>query len=291
MQMKTVKEMKEVVKRILRDVERKHLAVVAAGLAYYFLMSLVPAMVVLTAVAAYLPTQNGQQVVTSFLSHIMPRQSIALIEQILTTIAPHRSGLLSFGIIATLWLTSKAIKGIISGLDIVYDVHVPRPLWINRIFAFLLTLAIGVLLLLGVVLSMVALVSETGPSPPLWIKVEPYVQRLLAAMLIFGAIELLYLLGPNVPTAQRLTIPGALFAAASWVALSWGLGFYFQHFGDLKLDRIYGVFATPIALLIWLNWSAIVILIGAEINVNLRPRKILTAPNAEESALRRTNAA
>src|SRR5262245_61569582 len=104
---------------VIRDVERKHLMLVAAGLAYYFLMSLFPALVLLTAGAAYLPLQDGLQGMTLFLAHVIAPQGISIIERLLATISPHRSGLLSFGIIATLWLASIGGKGVIASLDIV----------------------------------------------------------------------------------------------------------------------------------------------------------------------------
>ncbi len=277
-----------VIKRILRDIEKKHLQVVAAGVAFYFAMSLVPALVLLTVVMAYLPLQDGTQTVTSFMSHLTPPQGVLLIEQMLTTISPHRTGLLSFAIVTTLWLTSKGVKAVISALDIVYEVRVPRPLWVNRILAFGLTFAVGVLLLLGVVLTLAGPVLETllsasAPVQSLWMKVWPYVQWSLSAIFTFAGIELLYLFAPNLPATNRLTIPGALVAASAWLALSWGLGFYFHHFGDLKLDRIYGILATPIALMIWLRWNATVILNAAEINVFLQSRKSVSVSHPEET--------
>lgn len=280
--MKFLKKTISALKPIFRGFERKHLALVAAGLAYYFLMSLFPALVLLTAVVAHLSRKDGMQSATALLSHVMPPQGMALLGDALATISPHRTGLLSFGVIATLWLISKAVKGIIAGLDIVYEVHTPRSLWINRILAFGLTIGVGVLLLLAVALMLAGPLLEAGLASvvhlqSLWIKSWPYIQWLLAAAFIFAAIELLYLLAPNVPAARRVTIPGALVAAASWLALSWGLGFYFQHFGHLKLDAVYGILATPIALVIWLYWSAAAILIGAEINVTIQAHKKLEA--------------
>lgn len=278
--MKSLKKAFASLKSIFQGFERKHLALVAAGLAYYFLMSLFPALVLLTAVVAHLSRQKGVQGATSFLSHVMPPQGLALLKEALTTISPHRTGLFSFGVIATLWLISKAVKGIIAGLDIVYEVHSPRSLWINRILAFGLTIGVGVLLLFAIALTLAGPILEAGLEKvvslqSLWIRAWPYTQWMLAAAFIFAAIELLYILAPNVPTARRVTVPGALVAAASWLVLSWGLGFYFKHFGQLKLDAVYGILATPIALVIWLYWGAAVILIGAEINVNIQARKKL----------------
>ena len=81
------------------------------------------------------------------------------------------------------------------------------------------------------------------------------------------------LLAPNVPVRRRVTIPGALVVAATWLALSWGLGFYFQRFGEAKLVRFYEFLATPVAVMIWLYWSAFAILVGAEINASLQAYK------------------
>jgi membrane protein len=294
--MKYLKEAISFVTLVFKGFERKHLALIAAGLAYYFVMSLVPALVLLTAVVAYLPLQNATQGTNSFIAHVVPQQGLALIEPMLTSITPHRTGLLSFGIIATLWLTSKSVKGIIAGLDIVYEVRTPRSIWINRILAFGLTFAVGLLLLLAVALalagpSLEALLSAVAPVQSLWVKVWPFIHWLLAASFTFGAIELFYLLAPNVPLAKRMTIPGAVVAAAIWLALSGGLGFYFQHFGESKLDAVYGILAAPVALVVWLYWGAAAILIGAEINVNLQHRKSLRVSGPAEEPQMQKNAA
>lgn len=63
---------------------------------------------------------------TAFLSNVMPPQAMSLFTQFMNSIRVHRTGILSFGIIATLWLSSKAAKGTIAGLDIVYEVRAPR---------------------------------------------------------------------------------------------------------------------------------------------------------------------
>jgi len=276
--MKYLKEGAALGLQIFKGFERKHLQLVAAGLAYYFLMALFPALVLLTAIAAYLPMQNGTQRAISFMAHVIPQQSLSAVEPLLNSISLHRTGLLWLGMVSTLWLTSVGAKAIIAGLDIVYEVDAPRSLWMNRFIAFGLTVAVGVLLLLAVALTLTGpaferVLATAVPVQDLWIRFWPYLHWLLAGTFTFAAIELLYLLAPNVPVAKRTTIPGALVAATAWLALSWGLGFYFHEFGELKLNALYGVFATPIALLIWLKASAAGILIGAQLNVSLQSRK------------------
>jgi membrane protein len=277
--LKYLKEAIALGRLIFKGVEQKHLQLVAAGLAYYFLMSLFPALVLLTAFAAYLPMGNGAQGAVSFVAHMIPQQSLSAIKPLLDSITPHRTELLWLGIVSTLWLTSVGANAIIAGLDLVYEVNTPRSLWMNRFIAFGLTLAVGILLLLAIALTLTGPVLEwiletVVPVQNIWIRLWPYVQWLLAGTFTFAAIELLYVLAPNVPVGKRTTIPGALVAAASWLLLSWGLSFYFHEIGEWKLKALYGVFATPIALLIWLKSSAGAILVGAQLNVSLQSRKL-----------------
>lgn len=259
------------------NAERKHLVLAAAGLAYNFLLSLIPVLMVLAAIVAYLPLQRGMQDVNSFLVNVVPRQALPLIDDLLSRISPHRTGLLSFGLITAVWLASKALNAIIMGLDLAYDVRAPRRIWTTRILAFFLTLAVGLLLLLGVALTVAGpflgtLLSKVAPVHSLWVQLWPYIQWLFSVLVVFAAIELLYALAPNMPFGQRFTVPGAVFASAVWIALAWGFGFYL-HYSGAKLDRFYGVLATPIAFMIWLYWSASAILLGAEINSSLMALK------------------
>ena len=261
-------------RNIWNDVEKKNLPLAAAGIAYYLLLSLFPALTLLGAVLSYLPVQNGLWGATSFLGYVIPAQILTPIVELLIRISPHRAALLSFGLITTLWLASIAFKGLILGLDMVHGSDVQRPLWKSRILALGLTIAVGVLLLIGAVLTSIgtglwAYFSTLMPIESLWVRLGPYLQWGVAALVLFAAIELLYVLGPSLPASKRLTIPGAAAATIMWLALAWGLGLYFHYFGELKFAMFFGFLATPVAFMTWLYSSAIAILVGAEINLRL----------------------
>jgi membrane protein len=263
---------------IWRDIEKKNLPLAAAGIAYYLLLSVFPALTVLSAVVSYLPFQNGLREATSVLGYVIPPQVMTLIQELLTRITPHRAALLSFGLATTLWLASIAFKGIILGLDMVHGSNVQRPLWVSRILALALTIGVGVLLLIGVVLTSVgpalwAHVSVLMPSESLWLRLGPYLKWSVSALVLFTAIELLYVLGPSLPISKRRTVPGAVAATVIWLLLAWGLGFYFHHFGELKFVRFFGFLAVPALFMTWLYCSATTILLGAEINSRLRTAK------------------
>src|SRR5690242_21166296 len=108
-----MKQALAIVRLIATNAERKHLPLAAAGLAYNVLLSLIPVLMVLTAVGVYLPLKHGMQDVNSFLVNVVPLQASPFIKDLLTKISPHRIGLLSFGLITTVWLASKALNAII----------------------------------------------------------------------------------------------------------------------------------------------------------------------------------
>ena len=263
---------------IWRDIEKKNLPLATAGIAYYLLLSLFPALTLLSAVLSYLPVQNGLREAMSVLGYVIPPQVMTLIGDLLTRITPHRVALLSVGLVTTLWLASLAFKGLILGLDMVHGSNVQRPLWVSRILALALTIAVGGLLLIGVVLTSLGPVlwahfSRLMPIESPWFRIGPYLQWSVSTLVLFTAIELLYVVGPSLPVSKRLTIPGAAAATVIWLALAWGLGFYFHHFGELKLARFFGFLAAPALFMTWLYCSAAAVLLGARINSRLRTAK------------------
>jgi len=253
------------------------LPLAAAGIAYYLLLSLFPALALLSAVLSYLPVRNGLREATSLLGYVIPPQVVRPIEETLAQITPHRGALLSFGLVTTLWLASIAFKGLILGLDMVRGSNMQRPLWVSRILALALTIAVGILLLIGVILTSIAPglwahFSRLMPIESLWFRLGPFLQWLVSALVLFTAIELLYVLGPSLPVSKRVTIPGAAAATVIWLVLAWGLGFYFFHFGELKFARFFGFLAAPAVFMTWLYCSATAVLLGAEINSRLTDR-------------------
>ena len=156
--------------------------------------------------------------------------------------------------------------------------NVQRRLWLTRILALALTIAVGLLLVIGVILTSVgpdlwALFSRLMPIESLWLRLWPYLRWLVSALVLFPAIQLLYVVGPSLPASKRVTIPGAAAATVIWLVLAWGLGFYFFHFGEVKFARFFGFLAAPAVFMTWLYCSATAILLGAEINSRLTTAK------------------
>lgn len=261
------------IRRTYDNVQQKHTMQMAAGLSYYFVMSLFPLLIVFAATVAYLPVPNLLDEAMALAGHFIPHDSVGLVQAVLRqVISPSRGKFLSFGIVGTIWAASGGFSSMMEALNVAYDVREERPFWKTRPLAIGLTFLTGMLLVIALALMLL------GPNFGGWLAAKiglgsafatlwPYLRWTIAIAFTVLAIELIYFLAPNVHQRFRKTLPGAAIAVGCWILLSWALGLYFQHFA--KLNKTYGTLAAAIALMVWLYWTAFAVILGAEINADL----------------------
>jgi membrane protein len=269
----TFRGLKSAIKGTYVDVNNNHTLALAAGLSYYFVLSLFPALIFLSAVVAYLPVPDLFNQALSLMSHFVPADGMGLVKKVLSdVVSPNRSTFLSFGILGTLWAASGGYAATIEALNVAYDVRETRPFWKTRLLALGLTFLIGALLLLALSVMIV------GPRFGQWLAAKvhlsqlfvvawPYIHWTLAVVFTVLAVEALYFLAPNVKQRFLATLPGAVLAVACWVGLSYILGIYFRNFANF--NKTYGTLGAAVALMVWLYWTAFGMLVGAEINSEL----------------------
>src|SRR5713226_8050918 len=112
------------------NVVRNHTLQMAAALAYYFVLSLFPALIFLSAVVAYLPVPDLFNQALALMASFLPGDSMGLVRRVLgDVVTPNRGTFLSFGILGTLWAASGGFAAIIEALDTAYQVKDARPFW------------------------------------------------------------------------------------------------------------------------------------------------------------------
>jgi membrane protein len=259
--------------RTYDDVARNHTLQMAAALSYYFVLSLFPSLIFLSAVVAYLPVPNLFEQALSMMSQFLPPDSMGLVRRVLADmITPNRGTFLSFGILGTAWAASGGFAAAIEALNIAYDVKDDRPFWKTRPLAIALALITGFLLLLALSVMIV------GPRFGEWLAARvhlshlfvllwPYIHWTIASGFTVLAVEALYFLAPNVKQRFLATLPGAVLAVGCWLGLSYLLGMYFRHFANF--NKTYGTLGAAIALMTWLYWTGFAMLLGAELNAEL----------------------
>jgi membrane protein len=278
---------------LYNDVYDEHLFVFAAGLSYYFVLSLFPLLVTMASLLGYVPIPHLFEGLLSLISRLVPGDGMSLVRSIVSDVIsrkhPH---FLTLGLVFTIWAASSGFAAIIDGLDVVYRVRETRPVWKTRPIALGLTLLSGSLLLLAVGLTV------DGTTWGIWLAgrftFKPfvvsgwrYLRWGIAILFAVLAVELLYHFGPDVKRRFRDSLIGAMIAVMTWIGLSYLLGIYFRHFDNL--DRTYGPLGAAIGLYVWFYLSGFVILVGGEINFLLGELRAHRTPQPFSSARTRIN--
>jgi len=255
---------------IYTDVYDEHLFVFAAGLSYYFVLSLFPLLVFMASLLGYVPIPHLFEGLLGLMSRLVPGDGMSLVRNIVTDVTNHKHRhFLTLGLVFTIWTVSSGFAAIIDGLDLVYRVRETRPVWKTRPIALGLTLLAGSLLLVAVGLMVEGtyfgawFVGRFGLNPVI-LAAWNYLRLGIAIVFAVLAVELLYHFGPDVKQRFRDSLTGAVAAVIMWVALSYLLGVYFRHFEGL--ERTYGPLGAAIGLYVWFYFSGFAILIGGEIN-------------------------
>ena len=280
--------------KAFKDLDQNHLLAFAGSLAYYFFMSLVPFLILLASLLVYTRIPGLFDYILGGMSRLVPADSMTMIRKVLDDLMNTRSaGILSFGIIGTIWSASGGFSAMIEALNVAYDVQEGRPFWKTRPLAVLLTIIVGTLVCVLLFAMFFGphwggdLAAKLNLSP-LFTKTWFFFRWGLAAVCALLSVEVIYYLAPNVEQRHFLqTVPGSVIAVILWVSASYVLGFYLQHFA--QLSKSYGALGAVVGLLLWFYVTSAAILIGAEINAELAkavgkqpPVKEAVEPGKEE---------
>jgi membrane protein len=144
--------------------EKNHTMAFAAALSYYFVLSLFPFLILISAVVAHLPLTNLFGKVMELIARVVPAASMVPLRNLMNdTILSRHARLLTFGILFTLWSASSGFTALIEALNTAYDVPETRRYWKTRSLAVVLTFSVGFLLVVALGLLLV------GPSLSAWL--------------------------------------------------------------------------------------------------------------------------
>jgi len=181
-----------------------------------------------------------------------------------------RGGIVSIGILLSVWTGSRAVNRYLETITIAYDVE-PRPAWQRRLLALGLTIG-G---LLGTAAMLPPLVF--GPRIVQWAAPDSVADTTLRILHLFFwpaivsfvliGLATLYHIGVPWRTPWLRDLPGALLAMALWFLASAGLRAYLTL--TVQQGEVYTQLAVPIAVVLWLYVSAFAVLLGAELNAEI----------------------
>jgi membrane protein len=242
----------------------------AAALAYYLTLSIFPAFIVIFTIIPYLPIQDVDQALMDLLRQALPGEAAQMLEGTIAEITQQqRGGLLSFGILFTLWTVSTGMYAIMQQLNITYDVQEGRSFILARLVAILLSVAFVALVIGAFALVVLGGVFEQwvmsifGDNRSVVVAFQVFRWLVIVLALLLG-FALIYKYAPNVDQRFRFISPGSVLGALLLIVASLAFTVYIQNFGDY--DATYGSLGAVIILMLWLYIVGLVLLLGSEIN-------------------------
>ena len=259
-------------KRVARRTRDNDLLGLAGQLAYSFLLSFFPFLILLISLAG-LALDNPESAVKDLIERtagFLPEQAIRLLANYVDGTLKS-AGLLTlfFSAVGTMWIGSGAAIAITKAANRAYAVTENRPFWELRGTSLLIALGFTLMitiLTLGVFkahLFVNGLSGEPGALQEAW-SVGRWV---VALAVVTFALDLLYYLAPNASVSFKWITPGGLIATVLMFASSVVLSFYVSNIGNY--GRIYGHLGSVVVLMIWLYITALTVLLGIEINAVL----------------------
>lgn len=261
---------KHILSCTFQQIGEDRLLALAAGVVFYGLLALFPAITALVSSYALFADVATITDHLALVSGLMPQGAFGIVNEQVMRIVTRTTGDLGvaffLGLGLALWSANAGVKAIIDALNIVYGVKERRGfIKLNLVsLAFTagaiagLLLAFAAIVVLPVVLSYLPLFGY-GKMILAWLRWPA-----LVLMLLLG-LALLYRFGPSLAHPRwRWISPGAAFAAIAWLAGSAALSWYLGNFANY--DATYGSLGAGIGLMMWLWMTAIVVLVGAEFN-------------------------
>ena len=263
----------ELLKRTYRETMQDDAQSLAAQLAYYFFLSLFPALLCLLAVASLFPLENLTDDVARMLAPVAPPEMVKLIQQQMLNIAnSESSGLLSIGLLGAIWSSSAAMVAVVHAMNAAYDITESRPWWKVRIVSICLTIGLALFVLIAFTLIIAGpelaeqLAGRVGMGEA-FVWTWKIVQWPICFALVALGIGLIYYFAPDADQDWVWVTPGSLVATTLWLVGSLAFRLYVVNFGNY--DATYGTIGAIIVLLLWFYLSGFVIVIGAEMNAEL----------------------
>ncbi|MCI9619517.1 MAG: YihY/virulence factor BrkB family protein [Dorea sp.] len=266
--MKRIKDIYQKIMNITADIAADHVGAYAAQSAYFFMLCLIPIILLLITMVQYTPVTKAD--VMTAVIQVFPASVENLITSIVNQVYNQSMGIIPVTIIVAMWSAGKGVLAMASGLNCIYSCRETRNYIVLRIRSTVYTLLFIVVIILLLVLSVF------GNTLNLFIARHiPFLKRIAdwlietravitpTVLVIFSLM--LYKFLPNRRGRFRDQLPGAMFAAVGWMVISWVFSIYLDVFKGFS--SMYGSLTTIVLIMLWMYFCMYCILLGGEMNV------------------------
>jgi membrane protein len=259
-----------IIQSVWADIHRHHTPIMAAGVAFYGLLSIFPGMSALISIYGLVADPAVIERQVAALSEILPQDVLKLLSDRLHGLIAAPAAKLGIGLIVSLalalWSATSGTGTLMQALTVAYEGKNTSGVIAFYLRAIALTIAIGIFGLVSLFLiAVLPAAIDWLPVPAPWRTSVALIRWPVLAGLVFVALAVVYRFAParHTPRWHWLS-PGTVAAALLWLIGSAGFSFYVARFGSY--DKTYGALGAVVVLLMWLYVSAYIVLAGAELN-------------------------
>jgi len=263
-----------IVKELIRRYERHRIQLISGTLAFFFLLALFPLLIFLNALLGTFDLQLLDLIQS--LEDLIPQSALDILSGYVTSISSTSTGLISFSLLASLYSASIAVTSLIHSIHTAYNQRSHRHFVITKLWSLLFTLIIGLAMASSLILPILGrnfliFVSMYIPLNDAVIELWTNLRWLLTAAIITATLALLYKVIPYTPYKKQSVWPGAIFSLIGWMVVSLLFSIYVNNYANYSI--VYGPIGAVIALMMWLFFTGMIIILGAEINNILDERR------------------
>lgn len=278
---------KDIFWRVWADLGRDNVSIVAAGVAFYGMLAIFPAITALVSIYGLFADSGDVSAHFANLKGIIPEDAWNLMNAQLGAVASAGQSKLGLGaavsLLIAIWSAGAGVRALMTALNIAYHEQEKRSIVVFYGTAFLFTLGIVLvgLFSLGVVVAIPAALNliQLGAFTKALVTLSPWL--ILACVMTF-TLGALYRYGASRDNPETRWVSwGAAAATFLWVVASSGFSFYVSSFANY--NETYGSLGAVVILLMWFWISAFIVLLGAELNAEMehQTRKDTTTGSPE----------
>jgi len=274
----TTADWRVVLRTMLAQLSERQLSLVAAGVAFFAMLALFPAITATISLFGYVSDPAVVKQNLDLLEAIAPAEVFRLIDQQVTKLVTAERGALgiasAFSLLLAVWSARAGVTAMIAGLNLfTRDRRARNFIW-GLVTAYLMTLLlIGVSLIAIASVVVIPAVLAFFPLGGMAAVVVDILRWALAAVAVLAGIGVLYRYGPSRRHGRTPLISiGSVLAALLWIVVSVCFSIYLANFGSY--NEVYGSLGAVIALLMWYYLSALVVLFGGALNAEIEARAI-----------------
>ncbi|HEY2351573.1 MAG TPA: YihY/virulence factor BrkB family protein [Candidatus Acidoferrum sp.] len=264
----------EVAKLTFRRTMDDRILDLAAQVSFYFVLSLLPFLIVMAAIVGWLPSTTLWQSFAQWLTDYFPYRSRQAVFATILDLTRGYRGFLSFGLLAAIWSASSGFMSLMDALSVACCGKDTRGYWKKRAIATVATLVASLFCLVGFGLWTIghwatrAFLAEYRYTDTFHFHWNLLAFWLATLVLMFGALALVNHFLPDGKRSWRWFTPGSIFAVAAIVIASVGFNLFLLY--SPTVPQVYTVLTGFVLLMTWIYIANLIVLIGAELDTSVK---------------------